>query len=74
MDGLPGHFSVLPGEYLLAPVQSPHVKMDAIHVILLPIPTSYSQAKDDTIGKITAFAYDCLKNNGLVRTMPRCSP
>ena len=38
--------------------------MDAIKVIILPIPGSYNQAKDDIIGKLVAFAYDHLKTNG----------
>ena len=44
--------------------------MDAIKVIILPIPASYNQAKDDIIGKFAAFAYDHLKNNGQVHTPP----
>ena len=59
MDGLSTNFSIFPGEYILIPAGSPGVKMDATQVILLPIPISYNQAKDDTIGKIATFAYDC---------------
>jgi len=70
MDGLFQNFSVVPRKYLLAPLDGQSVKMDAIKVIILPIPASYNQAKDDIIGKFAAFAYDHLKNNGQVHTPP----
>ena len=44
--------------------------MDAIKVIISPIPGSYSQAKDDIIGRFSAFAYDHLKKNGQIHTSP----
>lgn len=74
MDGLSAKNLLLPGEYLLTPVQSPDVKMDAIRTIIIPISTSSDPLRDDIIGKIAAFAYDCLQDNGLVRTPRCCSP
>jgi len=71
MDGLPANFSILPGKYILIPVDGQNVNMDAIQVILLPISAGYDQAKDDIIGKIATVAYDCLKNKGPART-PHC--
>jgi hypothetical protein len=72
MDGSPANFSILPGKYILVPVDGQNVNMDAIQVILLPISTGYDQAKDDIIGKSATVAYDCLKKNGPART-PHCS-
>ncbi len=71
MDGLPANFSILPGKYILIPVDGQNINMDAIQVILLPISAGYDQAKDDIIGKIATVAYDCLKNKGPART-PHC--
>ena len=47
--------------------------MDAIQATIIPIPHSYDPAKDDTIGKFAALAYDLTKNSGMARTPFRCS-
>ena len=73
MDRLSTNLPIVPGRYILIPAHGQNIKMDAFQAIIFPIPASYDQAKDDTIGKIATFAYDCLKNNGLVRTSPHCS-
>jgi len=73
MDGLLPNFSIPPGAYILAPVQDQDFKMDAFQAIIFPISASYNQAKDDTIGKLVAFAYGLMKDNGQVRTPPSCS-
>jgi hypothetical protein len=73
MDGLLPNFPLLPGAYILAPVHGQGINMDAFQVIIFPIPVSYDQAKDDSIGKFVAFAYDHLKNNGQVTPLSSCS-
>jgi hypothetical protein len=74
MDGSPQNFSIVPGAYIIAPIEGPNIKMDSFQAIILPISGSYNHTKDDIIGKFTAFAYDHRKNNGQVRTPPSCSP
>ncbi|MCL2791246.1 MAG: hypothetical protein FWD79_11510 [Desulfobulbus sp.] len=74
MDGLPANLPIIPGKYFIAPVHGQNIKMDVFQAIIFPVPTSYAQAKDDSIGKFAAFAYDHLKENGQVRTLPGCSP
>ena len=74
MDGLGTKNTIVPGTYLLAPIDGQNIKMDAFQAIIIPISTSYNPAKDDIIGKFAALAYDHLKNNGQVRTPPNYSP
>ena len=62
MDGLGTKNTIVPGTYLLAPIDGQNIKMDAFQAIIYPIPTSYIPAKDDIIAKLAAFAYDYLKN------------
>ena len=70
MDGTLQNFSIPPGAYILAPIHGQDIKMDAFQAIIFPIPASYDQAKDYTIGKFVAFAYGLMKDNGQVRTSP----
>jgi hypothetical protein len=70
MDGSLQNFSIPPGAYILAPIHGQDIKMDAFQAIIFPIPASYDQAKDYTIGKFVAFAYGLMKDNGQVRTSP----
>jgi hypothetical protein len=74
MDGLSQNISIVPGAYIIAPIEGPNIKMDSFQAIILPISISYNQTKDDIIGKFATFAYDHRKNNGQVRTPPSCSP
>lgn len=73
MDGLPQNFPIIPGKYIIAPVDGQSIKMDAFQALIFPIPAIYEQARDDIIGKIAAFAYDIMKGNGQVRPPPSCS-
>lgn len=74
MDGSLQNLSIVAGVYIISPIDSQNIKMDAFKAIILPITGSYNQTKDDIIGNFAAFAYDHRKNNGQVRTPPSCSP
>ena len=72
MDQISQEFPVIAGEYLLAPVKSSCLKNDAMRVILLPISDSYDPTRDDLIGKIAAFTYNCLQHHKQ-KQKPHCS-
>jgi len=42
--------------------------MDAIQTTIIPIPHSYDPARDDTIGKLAALAYDLAEDSDQART------